>query len=78
MNTESMSGPSFGAVSRRTVAAVVGFGLTLAQAVPVISQGTWQTTLQGRDINGNPVPLMVGSNPNLAAIFFYDTRLDLT
>jgi len=78
MNRKSMSGLSFGGVSKWIVAAAVGFSLTVAQAAPVSGLGTWETTLQGRDINGNPVPLLVGGNPNPAAVFFYDTVLQLT
>lgn len=44
-----------------------------AQAAPVSGQGTWEATLQGRDINGNPVALNDAS-----AVFFYDTVLNLT
>lgn len=55
------------------LAATVG-----AQAAPVSGQGTWETTLQGRDISGNPVPLLVSGAPNPAAVFFYDTVLHLT
>ncbi len=49
-----------------------------AQAAPVSGQGTWETTPQGRDINGNPVPLLVSGAPNPAMVFAYDTVLDLT
>jgi len=44
-----------------------------AHAVPVSGQGTWETTLLGRDINGNPVPI---DDPR--AEFAYDTVLDAT
>jgi len=62
----------------------------LAQAEPVINQGTWygsgtadgNPTLLGRDINGNPVPLLLGVAPtpilNPAAVFLYDTVQNLT
>jgi len=36
--------------------------------VPVSGQGTWETTLQGRDLDGN----------NLTAEACYDTALDIT
>ena len=39
-----------------------------ANAVPVSGQGTWETTLQGRDLDGN----------NLTAEAYYDTVLDIT
>lgn len=39
-----------------------------ANAVPVSGQGTWETTLQGRDLDGN----------NLTAEAYYDTALDIT
>lgn len=44
-----------------------------ANAAPVPGQGTWESTLKARDINGQPVSL--GSD---AAAFYYDTVLDLT
>jgi len=49
-----------------------------AQAAPVSGQGTWETTLKGRDISGNPVPLLVSGAPNPATVFVYDTVLNLT
>ncbi|MFQ5645114.1 MAG: hypothetical protein ACE5FQ_15670, partial [Thiogranum sp.] len=39
-----------------------------AQAVPVSGQGTWETTLQGRDLDGNPATFEA----------YYDTMLDIT
>jgi hypothetical protein len=45
----------------------------VAQAAPVIGQGTWQSTLLARDISGNPVALNSAS-----AAFFYDTTLNIT
>ena len=45
-----------------------------AQAAPVLGQGTWETTLKARDINGNPLASLLDPN----AVFFYDTVLDLT
>lgn len=44
-----------------------------SMAAPVAGQGTWETTLKGRDINGYAVSL---SDPTAA--FFYDTRLNIT
>lgn len=44
-----------------------------ATAAPVPGQGTWESTLKARDINGQPVSLASD-----AAVFFYDTVLDLT
>ena len=48
-------------------------GVASSQAAPVIGQGTWQTTMAGRDINGTPVP---ASSSN--AVFLYDSVLNLT
>ena len=39
-----------------------------ANAVPVSGQGTWETTLQGRDLDGN----------NLTAEAYQDTALNIT
>jgi len=49
-------------------ACAIAFVSLTAQAVPVIGQGTWETTLQGRDLNGN------------ASTFeaYYDMTLDIT
>ena len=44
-----------------------------AQALPVVGQGTWETTLLGRDINGNAV---AGNDMN--SVFLYDTVLNIT
>jgi len=79
MNVKSISGRWFAGLFKCAATAVLGLGLAVAQAAPVSGQGTWETTLQGRDINGNPVPLLDGGgNPNPAAVFFYDTVLQLT
>ena len=40
----------------------------MAQAVPVTGQGTWETTLQGRDLDGDPTTYEA----------YYDTVLDIT
>lgn len=44
-----------------------------AHAAPVPGQGTWESTLKARDINGQAVAL-----DDNAAVFFYDTVLDVT
>ena len=49
-----------------------------AQAMPITTQGTWTTTLLGRDQHGNPVDLLSGSNPNPELKYVYDTTLNLT
>ena len=46
---------------------------TPAAALPVSGQGTWETTLLGRDVNGNAV-----SGNNASAVFLYDTALNVT
>lgn len=53
------------------LAALVLVGAT--QAGPVSGQGTWESTLKGRDINGRPVAV---DDPR--AVFLYDTVLDIT
>lgn len=47
---------------------LLGTAISTAHAVPISGQGTWETTLQGRDLDGN------------AATFeaYYDTTLDVT
>ena len=45
----------------------------VAQAAPIGSQGTWQTTLKARNINGEAVAL-----DDTSAAFFYDTTLNIT
>jgi len=49
-------------------ACVIALVSQAAQAVPVTGQGTWESTLEGRDLDGN------------AATFeaYYDTTLDIT
>ncbi len=32
-------------------------GTLTAQAIPVTGQGTWETTLQARDLDGNPATI---------------------
>ncbi|MCC7486904.1 MAG: PEP-CTERM sorting domain-containing protein [Burkholderiales bacterium] len=54
--------------------AVAAMGVAgAALAAPISGQGTWETDLEARDINGNPVALNSAS-----AVFFYDTALDIT
>lgn len=56
--------------------ALLGLALGLAgkaHAGPMPGQGTWQTTLLGRDISGTPVG---ASSAN--AVFLYDTVLNIT
>jgi len=72
-------------VGRALAAGVLAAGVLTVQAAPVTTLGTWygtdgtDGTLQGRDINGNPVPLLVESGaPNPAAVFLYDTVLKVT
>lgn len=44
-----------------------------AQANPVFGKGTWETTLLGRDANGNPI-----DSSDSRTVMFYDTVLDIT
>jgi len=46
---------------------------TLASAAPVSGQGTWESTLLGRDINGQEAPAS-----SAEAVFLYDTALNIT
>ncbi len=55
-----------GAVRTLVAAALATGGLT-AQAAPVPGQGTWETTLQARDLDGNPSTTEA----------WYDTALNL-
>lgn len=59
-------------IARGMAATVVTWAIA-AHAAPVPGQGTWETTLKARDLSGQPVAL----NDN-AAVFFYDTELDIT
>jgi hypothetical protein len=52
---------------------VAAFYAVPVAAVGVPGQGTWETTLLGRDINGNAVAADSDS-----AVFLYDTVLDIT
>ncbi len=47
--------------------------LPAASAAPIPGQGTWESTLQGRDAQGRPV---LASSAD--AVFLYDTALDVT
>jgi hypothetical protein len=51
----------------RLLAAALAAGSMAVQALPVSGQGTWETTLQARDINGDSV-----------VDAYYDTALNLT
>ena len=64
-----MMGKVRAALGAALLVAMVG-----AQAAPVSGQGTWETTLKARDINGNPLASLLDPN----AVFFYDTVLNLT
>jgi len=66
------------ATLRRMLAAALVVGSAGVQAAPVTTQGTWTTTLLGRDAAGKAVDLLAGGNPNPALKYVYDTRLDLT
>ena len=50
-----------------SASAMVFCAINAAQAAPVSGQGTWETTLQARDINGDGV-----------VDAFYDTALNVT
>lgn len=56
------------AVTAALIAAAAG-----ALAAPITGRGTWETTLQARDIHGNAV-----AQNDPSAAFFYDTRLNIT
>lgn len=67
--------------TKLSLALMTSCGLFCAGAVQsaaVSGQGTWETTLQGRDASGNSVPLLAGGVPNPALAYVYDTQLDLT
>ncbi len=51
--------------------ALVGLGNAHADGIP--NQGTWETTLLGRDINLNPV-----AATDASAVYLYDKTLDIT
>lgn len=50
-----------------------GLGAAPAQATAVSGQGTWETTLKARDIDGNAVAL-----DSANAAFFYDSVMNIT
>lgn len=58
---------------RNGLACCVATASLAVGAAPVPGQGTWESTLEARDINGQPVALD-SSN----AVFYYDNVLDLT
>lgn len=65
-----------GFMNRVVLCAAVGPALLtagLAQATVVAGQGTWETTLLGRDIGGNAVAV-----DSASAVFLYDKTLDVT
>lgn len=49
-------------------ALLLGSAFTTAHAVPISGQGTWESTLQGRDLDGNALTFEA----------YYDTTLDIT
>ncbi len=55
------------------LAAAVGLLALSAQAAPVAGQGTWESTLKARDIDGQAVALN-----DTSAVFFYDSTLNIT
>jgi hypothetical protein len=59
----------------KTVAASLGLLAVMgtAQAAPITGQGTWESTLKARDINGNALAL-----GDASTAFFYDTALNIT
>jgi len=71
------SGRAFSALRSLLAGIAILCGVS-AQAMPISAQGTWTTTLLGRDQHGNPVALLSGSNPNPALKYVYDTTLNLT
>lgn len=73
MVNETM-GRGLKAAVQALAAATLVAGVLTAQAAPVSGQGTWESTLKARDINGNPLASLLDPN----AVFFYDTVLDLT
>lgn len=55
------------------IAATLAISSLGAQGGPVSGQGTWQTTLLGRDIDGQSLSATDGN-----AVFLYDTSLNIT
>jgi len=66
----ALAGRSHTATLAAAFTLVISFG---AHAVGLPGQGTWETTLLGRDVNGNAV---AGSDAR--AVFLYDTHLNIT
>jgi len=60
--------------SRQLIGGVLAAAAAMtASAAPVSGQGTWESTLKARDIDGHAVALNDAS-----AVFFYDTALNIT
>jgi len=78
MNTSKGNTPTGLRTLRSLLVLGCALGSFASQAAPISGQGTWETTLKGRDASGNPVSLMSGAvvNPNVK--YVYDTVLDLT
>ncbi len=55
------------------IALAAGAATVSVCAAPITGQGTWESTLRARDINGNAVDLS-----SAYAAFFYDTTLNIT
>jgi len=66
MQSKGLTRAMFGAIAPMALAGAV-------QAAGVSGQGTWETTLLGRDIDGNAV---AGNDPR--SVFLYDTALNIT
>lgn len=69
-------GPKLGintAIKKMAVLLATLVTAVTAQAVPVSGQGTWETTLLGRDINRQAV-----DGTDASAVYLYDTKLGST
>ncbi len=62
-----------GQILKKLAALAVLVAMSAVQAGPVSGQGSWETTLKARDVNGVAVAL---NDPGAA--FFYDSVLDIT
>ncbi len=62
-----------GRILKTLAALAVLVAMGAAQAGPISGQGTWETTLLGRDINGNAV-----DGSSASAVFLYDRTLNIT
>lgn len=67
MTARRVSSKLLNGLSRLLAAAALAAGSLAAHAGPVSGQGTWETTLQARDLNGDSV-----------IDAYYDTALDIT